>query len=112
MIVERRYSKRHPVDFGVKFRYRDICSCASQALDLSLQGMKLATGFASPPAGGFVEILFSLGGRAWTIPAVVTHSTPGRMGVMFREAQPGLYQAMRPRSEAEYFSTTASRATH
>ncbi len=112
MIVERRYSKRYPVDFDVKFRYRDLYSCASHALDLSLQGMQLVTGSASPPTGGFVKILFSLGDRTWTIPAVVTHSTPGRIGVMFREAQPGLYQAMKPRSKPRYVTAAASSASH
>ncbi len=112
MTVERRYSRRFPVDFGVKFRYRDCCPCTSQALDLSLEGMQLATDCSSPPTGGFVEIQFSLGGRLWKIPAVVTHSASGRIGVMFREAQPRLYQTLRPSSEAGFFSAPASRATH
>ncbi len=112
MTVERRYSKRYAVDFGVKFRYRDRGPCTSQALDLSVEGMQLAIGSASPPTGGFVEIQFSLGGRLWKIPAVVTHSTPGRIGVMFREAQPGLYQTLRPSDQAGFFSAAASRATH
>ena len=112
MTVERRYSKRYPVDFSVKFLYRDRRPRGSQALDLSLEGMQLATGTASLPTGGFVEIQFSLAGRLWRIPAVVTHSTPGRIGVMFREAQPGLYQTLRPGSEAGFFSVSASRATH
>ncbi len=112
MTVERRYSRRYAVDFGVRFRYRDCCPCRSQALDLSLEGMQLATGCESPPAGGFVEILISLGGRLWRIPAVVTHSASGRIGVMFREAQPGLYQSFRPSSEAGGFSARAKRTTH
>ncbi len=112
MTVERRYSKRYPVDFGVKFRYRDRHSCTSQALDLSLEGMQLATGSPSPPPGGFVEIQFRLEGRLWKISAVVTHSTPGRIGVMFREAQPRLYQTLKPSDEAAFFSAAASRATH
>ncbi len=68
MTVERRYSKRYPVDFRVKYRYRDLGPCASQALDLSLQGMLLATESTSPPAGVLVEITFSLAGYSWKIP--------------------------------------------
>ncbi len=112
MTVERRYSKRYPVDFRVKYRYRDLGPCASQALDLSLQGMLLATESTSPPAGVFVEITFSLAGYSWKIPAVVTRSTPGRMGVMFREAQPVLYRTTTKSRETRHFSATSPGAVH
>lgn len=90
MSVERRYNKRTSVDFGVKYAYRGQRLLASHAQDISLQGMLLQTETITPPKGMHIQIEFSLGGRLWEIPAIVAHSKPGQMGVMFQDSQPVL----------------------
>ncbi len=90
MAVERRYNKRYPVDMRVEYTYRGRRRLLSRAKDISLQGMMLRTESITPPKGMLVELHLKVGSRYWDIPAVVAHSRPGGMGVMFHEPQPVL----------------------
>jgi hypothetical protein len=46
------------------------------------------------PVGTPIELEFSALGRAWLVPAVVVHGDNAGIGVMFRERQPELYEAL------------------
>ena len=92
MSVEHRYHKRYPVDFDLEYIYRGCRSLASRALNISSEGMLLRTTSITPPRGMMVVLRFLLDGLKWEVPAVVIHSTPGRMGVMFQNTQSMLCQ--------------------
>jgi len=90
MAVERRYNKRFPIEMRVEYTYRGRRRLLSTARDISMQGMLLKTESITPPKGMLVQLHLSIGDRIWDIPAVVAHSRPGSMGVMFHDPQPML----------------------
>lgn len=87
MSVEHRYCKRYPVDFILEYIYRGRRSKISRARNISKEGMLLKTPSLTPPRGMTVVLRFLLDGRRWEIPAVVVHSKPGQIGVMFQNPQ-------------------------
>ncbi len=90
MSVNRRYSKRHPVDFVLYIHYRDKRIFPAQAKNLCIDGMFIQTNSLTLPKGNLVDLEFSLADNSWQIPAVVVHTSQGGLGVMFRKPQPAL----------------------
>ena len=94
MISERRYSARHPIALPVQIVYGKRRFCGAQAGDLSNQGMYLTLKNLTLPVGTVVELEFACLGREWVIAAVAVYRSGSNVGVMFREPQPALYQAL------------------
>jgi hypothetical protein len=91
---ERRFSARHPIDLPVYIRYWRRPFLAARAVEMSASGMTLAVQSLTLPIGTPIELEFSALGRAWLVPAVVVHGDNAGIGVMFRERQPELYEAL------------------
>lgn len=95
MSVERRYSKRYPIDLQVHILYRRRRFSNARAWNLSEQGMYLDVQAVTLPTGTLVELEFHCLGREWLIPAIVVHHQgSGGIGVMFRDPQRELYRAL------------------
>ena len=93
MSVERRYSKRLPVNFPALVRYREFRPFPGRASNLSLEGAYLETQNLSVPTGTLVALEFLVHGRQWRVAALVVQQGSNGFGLMFRDAQPDLYQA-------------------
>ena len=108
MSVERRYSKRLPVNFPVQVHYRELRPFPGRASNLSLEGAYLKTQNLNIPSGTLVDLEFQAYGRQWIIPALVVQVGSGGLGVMFREPQPSLYQVFsQPGARPPIVSATA-----
>jgi hypothetical protein len=94
MSVEKRYSKRYPVDCDVYIRYRKQRAFPAQAEDCSLYGMYLKTENLTLLTGAMVELDIFLEGRNWEITGLVTHTQKNGLGVMFWEPQAEFYAAV------------------
>lgn len=100
MSVERRYSKRYPMDGDVYIRYRKQRAFPAKAVNCSMQGMYLKTRSLTLLTGALVELEIFRGGNFWEIMGIVTHAGDEGIGVMFWQPQPALYEsvvASRPR---------------
>lgn len=60
---------------------------------LTVAGALLETHALTLPVGMEVELSVSLGRSSWQIKAVITHTTPHEIGILFRQPQPLLYAA-------------------
>ena len=94
MPVERRYSKRHPMDGDVYIRYRKQRAFPAKAVNCSMQGMYLETRSLTLLTGALVELEIFRGGNIWEIMGIVTHSDDDGVGVMFWQPQPELYESV------------------
>ncbi|MCU0834875.1 MAG: PilZ domain-containing protein [Chromatiaceae bacterium] len=100
MSVERRYSARYPVDLPVDIRYRKRRFYSARACNLSTDGMYLQVQALTLPTGTLVELELVCEGSGWLVPAVVVHHDASGVGVMFRDPQPELFQALtHPRAQ-------------
>lgn len=100
MSVERRYSKRHPLDGDVYIRYRKQRAFPARAVDCSMQGITLKTKSLTLLTGALVELEIFREGRVWEVTGIVCHTQADVIGVMFWHPQPELYAsapAGRPR---------------
>jgi hypothetical protein len=91
---ERRYCARHGLELPVYIRYRKRRFLGSQARNISAGGMYLAVQSLTLPIGTPVELEFNLLGKKQLIPGVVIHGSGNGIGVMFREPQVALFQAV------------------
>jgi hypothetical protein len=91
---ERRYGARHCIDLPVYIRYRRRPFLGASAHDVSVGGMFLSVHALTLPIGTPIELELTSLGRDWLIPAVVIHGDNTGIGVMFREPQPELFQAL------------------
>ena len=94
MSVEKRYSKRYPMDGDVYIRYRKQRLLPAKAVNCSVQGIFLRTESLTMLTGALVEIELFRGGRQWSMMGVVTHTQPDGVGVMFWKPQPELYESV------------------
>lgn len=94
MSVERRYSKRYPMDGDVYIRYRKRRVFPARALNCSVQGIYLKTESLSLLTGALVELEIFRDGRQWEVMGVVAHSQQDGIGVMFWQPQPELYESV------------------
>ncbi|EGV20387.1 PilZ domain-containing protein [Thiocapsa marina] len=94
MTIERRYCARHPIDLPVSIRYRKRRFICAHACNMSNQGMFLEVRNLTLPTGILVELELECLGKDWLIPALVVHHRGSGIGVMFRDPQPALYQAL------------------
>ena len=94
MSVERRYSKRYPMQGDVYIRYRKQRAFPARAVNCSLYGISLQTENLSLLSGSLVELEFFYQGRQWLIMGIVTHSNAEGLGVMFWQTQPEFYEAV------------------
>ncbi len=94
MPVERRYSKRYPMEGDVYIRYRKQRAFPARAANLSTQGMFLHTESLTLLTGALVELEIFRDGRLWEVMGIVTHTQPDGIGVMFWKPQPGLYESL------------------
>ncbi|MES9943280.1 MAG: PilZ domain-containing protein [Candidatus Thiodiazotropha sp. 6PLUC2] len=94
MPVEKRYSKRYPMDGDVYIRYRKQRLFPARAENCSVQGMFLQTESLTLLTGSLVELELFRHGRHWSIMGVVTHSHQGGVGVMFWKPQSDLYESV------------------
>jgi hypothetical protein len=102
MPVERRYSKRHPMDGDVYIRYRKQHAFPAEAVNCSLYGMYLKTKSLTLLTGALVELEIFRDGNFWEIMGIVSHTQDDGIGVMFWQPQSTLYA---------YVSGRQSRAT-
>lgn len=91
MSVERRYSKRHPMNGDVYIRYRKQRAFHAKAVNCSGQGMCLKTERLTLLTGALVELEIFQGGRLWEVVGIVTYVQRDNIGVMFQHPQPELY---------------------
>lgn len=91
MSVERRYSKRHPMDGDVYIRYRKQRAFPARAVDCSMQGITLKTESLTLLTGALVELEIFRDGRLWEAMGIVCHTRADVIGVMFWQPQPELY---------------------
>lgn len=94
MSVERRYSKRYPMDGDVYIRYRKQRAFPAKAVNCSMQGMFLKTESLTLLTGALVELEIFRNGRLWEVMGVVSHTQPDGIGVMFWKPQPALYESV------------------
>ncbi|MBT3048778.1 MAG: PilZ domain-containing protein [Candidatus Thiodiazotropha sp.] len=94
MSVERRYSKRYPMQGEVYIRYRKQQVFPAEAANCSVQGIYLHTQNLTMITGSMVELEFFYGGRHWTVTGIVTHAQQDGVGVMFWRPQVELYDAV------------------
>ena len=94
MSVEKRYSKRFPLDCEVYIRYRKQRAFPARAEDCSLYGMYLRTENLTLLSGAMVELDIFLNGQNWQIVGLVTHTRKNGLGVMFWEPQPEFYKVV------------------
>ena len=94
MSVERRYSKRYPMDGDVYIRYRKQRAFPAKAVNCSMQGIYLKTQNLTLLTGALVELEIFRGGKLWEVMGIVTHAEDEGVGVMFWHPQPGLYQSV------------------
>jgi hypothetical protein len=87
-----RGEHRHPVDFDVYIRFRNSRPFPARARDLSAGGMGLAAESVTLPPYTIVELQFHLRETHYQVQAMVVHTAPGNLSVVFREPQP---QALR-----------------
>lgn len=62
---------------------------------LTPEGALLETHALTLPAGMEVELSLTVGRTPWQIKAIITHTTPHEIGVMFQQTQHKLYGAAR-----------------
>ena len=91
MSVEKRYSKRYPMEGDVYIRYRKQRAFPARAVDCSLYGMSLKTENLTLLSGAMVELDIYYQGRTWEIVGLVTHTKKNGLGVMFWDPQPEFY---------------------
>lgn len=94
MSVERRYSKRYPMDGDVYIRYRKQRAFPAKAANCSMQGMFLKTESLTLLTGALVELEIFRDGRLWEVVGIVTHTRVQGIGVMFWKPQPELYESV------------------
>jgi len=94
MSVERRYSKRFPMEGDVYIRYRKQRAFPARAANCSMQGMFLRTESLTLLTGALVELEIFRDGRFWEVMGIVTHTQDDGIGVMFWKPQPELYESV------------------
>lgn len=94
MSVERRYSKRYPMDGDVYIRYRKQRAFPARAANCSMQGMFLRTESLTLLTGALVELEIFRDGRLWEVVGIVSHAQADGIGVMFWKPQPELYESV------------------
>ena len=94
MPVERRYSKRYPMDGDVYIRYRKQRAFPAKAVNCSMQGMYLKTQSLTLLTGALVELEIYRDGNFWEIMGIVTHTEDEGVGIMFWQPQPDLYESV------------------
>jgi hypothetical protein len=94
MSVEKRYSKRYPMDGDVYIRYRKQRLFPAKAVNCSVQGIFLQTESLTMLTGALIELELFRDGRQWTFTGVVTHTQADGVGVMFWKPQPDLYESV------------------
>jgi hypothetical protein len=94
MAVERRYSKRYPMDGDVYIRYRKQRAFPARAVNCSMQGMYLKTESLTLLTGALVELEIFRDGRMWEVMGIVSHTQADGIGVMFWQPQPELYESV------------------
>ena len=114
MAVERRHSNRIALTNDVRLIYRKR-SFLAHMCNLSYEGMCLKIDALSIPRGMMLELDFQLAGRHWQIPSLVTHHSPGELGVMFISEQRALFDAvtrcgMPPQSDGSVRAAAAAQA--
>jgi hypothetical protein len=94
MPVEKRYSKRYPMDGDVYIRYRKQRLFPAKAMNCSVQGIFLRTESLTMLNGALVELELFRDGRQWSIMGIVTHTQADAVGVMFWKPQSELYESV------------------
>jgi len=94
MSVERRYSKRYPVDGDVYIRYRKQRVFPAKAVNCSIEGIYLQTESLTLLTGALVELEIFHGGRLWEVRGIVSHAQPSGIGVMFWKPQQEFYESL------------------
>jgi hypothetical protein len=94
MTVEKRYSKRYPMEGDVYIRYRKQRAFPARAVNCSMQGMFLKTESLTLLTGALVELEIFRDGRLWEVMGIVSHTQADGIGVMFWQPQPELYESV------------------
>jgi hypothetical protein len=98
MNLERRYSKRYPMQGDVYIRYRKQRAFHAQAADCSLYGIRLNADNLTLVTGSVVELEFFYQGSQWLITGLVVYSRANEIGLTFWKTQRELYLAVMSRS--------------
>lgn len=88
------HNHRLPQTLQVQIRYRNRRFPAATGRYISAEAMFIDLRNLTLPPGTFIELEFRLAERDWRIPAVVSHSQNGGIGVMFHEMQHQLLSAL------------------
>ncbi|WP_428633891.1 hypothetical protein [Sedimenticola sp.] len=72
---------------------------------LTAEGALLETHALTLPVGMEVELSVTLGRSPWLIKAVITHTTPHEIGILFKQTQHKLYAAARNELPFSFHST-------
>jgi hypothetical protein len=94
MTVEKRYSKRYPMEGDVYIRYRKQRAFPAKADNCSLHGIFLKTESLTLLSGALVEMEIHRNGCLWEVMGVVSHIQADGIGVMFAHPQPDLYESV------------------
>lgn len=111
MTIEHRYSARHSVALDVQIHYRKRKFLSARGSNLSDQGMYLQVRCLTLAVGTMVDLEFRCLDRDWLVPAIVVHQNAQGMGVMFRDAQFDLAEALASTAMA-HFSARTLAASH
>jgi hypothetical protein len=91
MSVEKRYSKRIPLNADIFIRYRKQRVFPAKAENCSLYGMSLRTENLTLLSGALVELDFNYNNQYWQITGVVTYAEKNILGVMYWDPQHEFY---------------------
>lgn len=110
MSVERRYSKRYPVDGDVYIRYRKQRVFPAKAVNCSIEGIYLQTQSLTLLTGALVELEIFYDGRLWEVRGIVSHARPGGIGVMFWKPQQEFYDSLLARESGDPLGGSENRS--
>jgi len=98
-MMEKRWSRRTPINLDVALRYDGLGMLRGRARDLSLEGMFIDTGRVALPDYAVVEINFAVSEgetrRVHAVHAVVVRTSRGGVGTMFRQVSLDSVRALR-----------------
>ncbi|RLJ18893.1 hypothetical protein DJ030_10965 [bacterium endosymbiont of Escarpia laminata] len=92
MQKKTRGTERHVAAFQVELRYKTGGCIPALIKNISPEGVHMEIKAATEGIGAELDLAFTLEGENWRVPAVVIHSNPTGMGVMFRSPEHRLFR--------------------
>ncbi|MBL3600725.1 MAG: hypothetical protein JMN25_12810 [gamma proteobacterium endosymbiont of Lamellibrachia anaximandri] len=92
MQKKTRVTERHVAAFQVELRYKTGGCVPALIRNISPEGVHMEIETVPEGIGSELDLAFTLEGENWRVPAVVIHSNPTGMGVMFRSPKHRLFR--------------------